>query len=65
MHPRGLRCSSLTYSRIPDVLGRRALPAGRLASLGATPDLPHGLLGRPQAAVRTTGVVPVITIVSS
>ncbi len=27
------------------VLGRRALPAGRLARLGATPDFHHGLLG--------------------
>src|SRR5437667_12830322 len=26
------------------VLGRRALPAGRLARLGATPDFHHGLL---------------------
>ena len=31
-------------SNIPDILGRRALPAGRLARLGATPDLHHGLL---------------------
>src|SRR6266852_4107004 len=28
------------------VLGRRALPAGRLAGLGATPDFHHGLLSR-------------------
>src|SRR5438046_693830 len=27
------------------VLGRRALPSGRLARLGATPDLHHGLSG--------------------
>jgi hypothetical protein len=26
------------------ILGRRALPAGRLARLGATPDFHHGLL---------------------
>ena len=26
------------------MLGRRALPAGRLARLGATPDVHHGLL---------------------
>ncbi len=32
-------------SNIPDILGRRALPAGRLAGLGATPDFHHGLLG--------------------
>jgi hypothetical protein len=31
-------------SNIPDILGRRALPAGRLAVLGATPDFHHGLL---------------------
>jgi hypothetical protein len=30
-------------SNIPDILGRRALPAGRLAVLGATPDFHHGL----------------------
>src|SRR5428012_8521 len=32
-------------SNIPDILGRYALPAGRLAVLGATPDFHHGLLG--------------------
>ena len=32
-------------SNIPDILGRRALPARRLARLGATPDFHHGLLG--------------------
>jgi 3alpha(or 20beta)-hydroxysteroid dehydrogenase len=32
-------------SNIPDILGRRALPAGRLARLGATLDFHHGLLG--------------------
>ena len=31
-------------SNIPDILGRRALPAGRLALLGATMELHHGLL---------------------
>jgi hypothetical protein len=31
-------------SNIPDILGRRAWPAGRLTRLGATPDLHHGLL---------------------
>jgi len=30
---------------IPDILGRRALPAGRLARLGATRDFHHGLPG--------------------
>ena len=29
---------------LPSILTRRALPAGRLARLGATPDLHHGLL---------------------
>ena len=28
-----------------NILGRRALPARRLARLGATPDFHHGLLG--------------------
>src|SRR5207244_1128803 len=32
-------------SNIPDILGRHALSAGRLAALGATPDFHHGLLG--------------------
>ena len=31
-------------SHPPGMLGRRALPAGRLARLGATPDVHHGLL---------------------
>jgi predicted nucleic acid-binding protein len=31
-------------SNIADILGRRALPAGRLATLGATPAFHHGLL---------------------
>src|SRR6266516_4992205 len=33
-------------SNIPDILGRHALSAGRLAALGATPDFHHGLLVR-------------------
>ena len=33
MHPVWLRCSSLKYSRIPGILGRRALPTGRIAAL--------------------------------
>jgi hypothetical protein len=32
-------------SNIPDILGRHALPAGRIAGLGATPAFHHGLLG--------------------
>src|ERR1700680_4281561 len=31
-------------SNIPDILGHHALPARRLAGLGATPDFHHGLL---------------------
>src|SRR4029077_17975283 len=31
-------------SNTPGILGRRALPAGRLTRLGATPDFHHGLL---------------------
>src|SRR4030095_16138684 len=34
-------------SNIPDILSRRALPSGRLAVLGATMDLHHGLLAQP------------------
>jgi len=36
---------------LPDILGRHALPARRLARLGATRDVHHGLLacGRMQA----------------
>jgi hypothetical protein len=32
-------------SNIPDILGRRALPVGRIAALGATAEFHHGLLG--------------------
>src|SRR6266851_5110363 len=39
-------------SNIPDILGRRALPGGRIAALGATPDLHHGLLRAEQRAER-------------
>ena len=35
-------------SNIPDILGRRALSAGRLAALGATLDFHHGLLRPPK-----------------
>jgi len=31
---------------IPDILSRHALPSGRLAVLGATMDLHHGLLAQ-------------------
>src|SRR5213596_3874403 len=44
----GLRCIPADCvappSHIPDMLGRRALSSGRLAALGATPDVLHGLL---------------------
>src|SRR3989454_5385614 len=41
-------------SNTPGILGRRALPAGRLARLGATPDFHRGLLAqRGQAAAPT------------
>jgi ATP-dependent Lhr-like helicase len=43
-------------SNIPDILGRPALPAGRLAVLGATPDFHHGLLGSLVAARRILAV---------
>lgn len=42
MHPPWLRCSFLKYW--PDILGRRALPLGRLVGLGARRDFHHGLL---------------------
>ena len=42
MQPRWLRCSSLKYWL--HILGRRALPSGRLAGLGARPGFHHGLL---------------------
>src|SRR5216117_2916921 len=34
-------------SNTAGILSRRALPAGRLARLGATPDFRHGLLRKP------------------
>src|SRR5947208_14111482 len=39
-------------SNTPGILGRRALPAGRLARLGATPDFHHGLLAQPQVRLK-------------
>ena len=43
------RCIPADYvaprSNTPGILGRRALPAGRIVALGATIDLHHGLLG--------------------
>ena len=37
-------CGVAPPSNTPGILSRRALPAGRLARLGATPDFHHGLL---------------------
>ena len=39
-------------SNSPAILGRHALPAGRIAALGATTDLHHGLLGTPREMTR-------------
>ena len=48
-------------SHAPGRLGRRALPAGRLARLGATPDVHHGLLGPRIEPRRSAGIdVPAI-----
>jgi hypothetical protein len=42
-------------SNIPNILGRRALPAGRIAALGATMELRHGLPApRADPAAQTT-----------
>jgi hypothetical protein len=49
MHPRGRRCSFLKYRL--DILGRRALPTGRLAGLGARRSFHHELLATPQPYV--------------
>ena len=43
-------------SNIPDILGRRALPDGRLAGLGATADLHHGLLAGRNRERATSGM---------
>src|SRR5216117_1312837 len=47
-------------SNTPGILGRRALPAGRLTRLGATPEFHRGLLIRetsrfPQAQIASRG----------
>src|SRR5712664_2339694 len=47
-------------SNTPGILGRRALPAGRLARLGATPDFHHGLLA--SAALVAAAAVGVIGV---
>src|SRR6266850_1760870 len=44
-------------SNTPGILGRRALPSGRLARLGATPDFRHGLLGFTHGAAAMMSVV--------
>ena len=62
MHPRWLRCSFFKYG--PDILSRRALPSGRLASLGARRAFHYGLLEPDPAATLlcveelTSGVRP-------
>src|SRR5688572_32376340 len=47
-------------SNTPGILGRRALPAGRIAGLGATRDLHHGLLAdldaTPRAGIPSDGM---------
>src|SRR3989442_13064774 len=46
-------------SNIPDILGRHALSAGRLAALGATLDFHHGLLTlSPIAGLAPLSAVP-------
>src|SRR5580704_14068525 len=50
--PRG-RAALLLPRILPGILGRRALPAGRIAVLGATMDLHHGLLRLPAASERS------------
>src|SRR3989442_9122834 len=42
-------------SNTPGILGRRALPAGRLARLGATPAFRHGLRAADAISTRRTG----------
>jgi len=48
-------------SNIPDILGRRALPAGRLAVLDATMELHHGLLG-PRLILTSFVVAPAAAV---
>src|SRR5260370_36856984 len=48
-------------SNIPDILGRRALPVGRIAALGATMELHHGLLGGAGASA-SAGVFAALAI---
>jgi hypothetical protein len=44
-------------SNAPGILGRRALPAGRLARLGATPTFHHGLLAQTGASRTALAIV--------
>src|SRR4029453_8016717 len=52
-------------SNITDILGRRALPAGRLAVLGATMDLHHGLRRMKVLALDTTTRVGSVALVEN
>ncbi len=47
-------------SNMPNILTRRALPAGRLARLGATLDLHHGLLGFMAATFAIASIVKLL-----
>src|SRR5262245_41443231 len=51
-------------SNIADILGRRALPSGRLAVLGATMELHHGLLAI-MRFVTTTGSAPPVSFTTA
>jgi hypothetical protein len=49
---------------VPDILGRRALPAGRLAALGATPGLaPRAPRGRPVSRILKIGGIVVVCLI--
>src|SRR5262245_17347332 len=48
-----------------DSLGRRALPAGRLAVLGATMDLPHGLLMDRRTFLKSAAAVTLLPSLQS
>src|SRR5437762_14161857 len=66
-------CGVAPPSNTPGILSRRALPAGRLARLGATPDSHHGLLGAQVTTATLVGqlrdsssaVIPGATVVAT
>ena len=64
MHPRG---TALLLLQIwADILSRRALPARRLARLGATQDFHHGLLGGGSRLIgRSVGVYQVESLIGA